>query len=151
MKHIEPPENLPVVPEPPTPTSPIVTEAVSQEDVHFRDAAAGDMVGTTPAEDVAKRAVPAPASRSLQPIISDMTQRKERPIRAPDDLLSVDDIAELLLVSRAAIYRLVSHRQLPHYRLPGGLRFKMADIDAFLESRRADARPPKRYGAQGQR
>jgi excisionase family DNA binding protein len=80
-----------------------------------------------------------------------MTQRKERPIRAPDDLLSVDDVAELLLVSRAAVYRLVSHRQLPHYRLPGGLRFKMADIEAFLESRRADARPSKRYGAQDQR
>jgi hypothetical protein len=27
----------------------------------------------------------------------------------------------------------------------------MTDVDAFLESRRADARPSKRYGAQAQR
>jgi len=69
-----------------------------------------------------------------------MTQRKERPIRAPDDLLSVDDVAERLLVSRAAIYRLIAHRRLPFYRLPGGIRFKVAEVDAFLESRRTE--PP---------
>lgn len=134
MKHIEPPENLPVVPEPPTPTSPIVTEAAFREDVHFREPIAGDTLNAVSALASAS----APASRSLQLINSDMTQPKERPIRAPDDLLSVDDVAELLLVSRAAIYRFVSRRQLSCYRLPGGMRFKVSDVNAFLESHRTE-------------
>lgn len=134
MKHLEPPENLPVVPEPPTPTSPIVTEVAFKEDVHFREPIAGDILDAVPALASAS----APASRSLQPINSDMTQRKERPIRAPDDLLSVDDIAERLAMSRAAIYRLVARHSLPVYRLPGGMRFKVSDVDAFLESHRTE-------------
>jgi excisionase family DNA binding protein len=76
-----------------------------------------------------------------------MRESKERPIRAPDDLLGVDDVAERLLLSRAAIYRLIALRRLPHYRLPGGVRFKVADVDAFLESRRAEARSLKPYGS----
>lgn len=75
-----------------------------------------------------------------------MTQPKRRPIRAPDDLLSVDDVAERLLVSRAAVYRFVACRRIPHYRLPGGIRFKVAEVEAYLESRRSDARPLPRYG-----
>ncbi len=75
-----------------------------------------------------------------------MSEIKERPTRAPDDLLSVDDVRERLMLSRAAVYRLVARRQLPHYRLPGGLRFKQADVDTFLESRRQNVRATQRYG-----
>jgi excisionase family DNA binding protein len=77
-----------------------------------------------------------------------MTQRKERPIRAPDDLLSVDDVAERLLVSRAAVYRLVAHRRLPFYRLPGGIRFKVVEVDAYLESRRIESSAHKHGNPQ---
>lgn len=66
-----------------------------------------------------------------------MTQTKRRPIRAPDDLLSVDDVAARLLLSRAAVYRMVKRRDLPAYRLPGGLRVREGDLDSFLESRRS--------------
>ena len=142
MKHVEPPENLPVVPDEPTATE----KKTAPEDVHFRDRTEEGTLGTTPAEDVAAGAASVPASRSLQSRNSDMTQRKERPIMAPDDLLSVDDVADRLLVSRAAVYRLVAHRRLPVYRLPGGFRFKVADVDAFLGTVRAEAKPSKRYG-----
>lgn len=145
MKHIEPPENLPVVPDP---TEAEVT-TMDAEDVHFRDRGAGDIVAPTQSTD-APRASRTPAPRSLQPVNNDMTQKQERPIRAPDDLLSVDDVRERLLLSRAAVYRLIARRQLPHYRLPGGLRFKAADVDAFLDSRRTEVRPSKKYGAQDQ-
>lgn len=143
MKHIEPPENLPVVPEIPTATE----DEPSSKDVHFRDREEERTLRPTPTEDVATGGDSVPASRSLQPINSDMTQRKERPVRAPDDLLSVDDVAARLLVSRAAVYRLVAHRRLPVYRLPGGFRFKVEDVDAFLEAVRAEAKPPKKYGS----
>jgi excisionase family DNA binding protein len=76
-----------------------------------------------------------------------MTQPKERPIRAPDDLLSVDDAAERLLASRAAVYRLVALRRLPFYRLPSGIRFKEAEVEAFLNGRRIEARPSRSYGS----
>lgn len=48
-------------------------------------------------------------------------------------------MAARLLMSRAAVYRLVSQKALPVYRLPGGIRFKDADVEAFLESRRSEA------------
>lgn len=146
MKHIEPPENLPLVPTPSVPSEPETTEIVPEEDVHFRDRGEGRTLRTTPAEAAVTRGTSAPAPRSLQPINSDMTRRKERPIRAPDDLLSVDDVAERLLLSRAAVYRLVARRDLPCYRLPGGFRFKADDVDAFLESRRSEADSHPRHG-----
>jgi len=54
-------------------------------------------------------------------------------------LLTVDDVAELLKVSRTTVYRLVERRHVPFYRLRGGLRFRPEDIDAYLKSRRVDA------------
>lgn len=144
MKHVEPPENLPVVPENKSDETP-TENAAPPKDVHFRDRESGDTLGPSPAEEAATGGDSAPASRSLQPDDSDMTQPKKRPIRAPDDLLSVDDVAERLLVSRAAVYRLVAHRRLPFYRLPGGLRFKVVEVEAYLESRRSEAQS-RRYG-----
>lgn len=146
MKHIEPPDNLPVVPDDRS-EQPATEKHAPPKDVHFRDPEAGATLSAAPAEDIAIGDASVPASRSLQPDQSDMTQRKERPIRAPDDLLSVDDVAERLLVSRAAVYRFVACRRIPHYRLPGGIRFKASDVDAFLESRRSEAQPTKRYGS----
>jgi excisionase family DNA binding protein len=143
MKHIEPPENLPVAPEPPAPTEPETSE--THEDVHFRDPRAGDMVDNVPVSG-GKVRTDIPASRSLQPIRLTMLESKERPIRAPDDLLSVDDVAEKLLSSRTAIYRLVARGCLPVYRLPAGIRFKAADLNAYIESLRHEARHARPYG-----
>lgn len=136
MEHLNPPENLPVVPEP--------AETEPEEDVHFRDSELGDIVRAVPVP----KPLPAPgipASRSLQPIRLFMNEHNQRPVKAPDDLFSIDDVAARLLISRAAVYRLVSHRRLPFYRLPGGIRFKVKDVDAYLESRRPEACPPKTY------
>lgn len=143
MKYMPPPENLPVVPELDAQDGP---EAAPREDVHFRDPAPGATVTSTRPGDAAPGASPAPAPRSLQPIRVSMPETKERPIRAPDDLLSVQDVAERLLVSKAAVYRYVAHGNLPYYRLPSGIRFKVADVDAYLDSRRAEAQPARRYG-----
>lgn len=138
MKHSNPPENLPIVSE--------RSKRELEKDTHFQDRRAGDIVSAVPVP----KPLPAPgipASRSLQPIRLSMNEHKQRPMRALDDLLSVDDVAERLLVSRAAVYRLVSHRRLPFYRLPGGIRFKVKDVDAYLESRRSERVEPKKYGS----
>jgi excisionase family DNA binding protein len=87
-----------------------------------------------------------PASRSLQPIQLSMPKSKERPIRAPDDLLTVPEVAERLRRSRAAVYRLIARRSLPVYDIPGSYLFKAADVEAFLESCRTEARSGTSYG-----
>ena len=136
MEHFNPPANLPVAPDENEPT----------EDVHFRESESGGTVHSvlTPRKI---RAAGVPASRSLQPIRLSMTEPKQRPVRALEDLLSVDDVAEQLLLSRSAIYRLVARRRIPSYRLPGGIRFKVRDVDAYLESRRFERVEPRKYGS----
>lgn len=152
MKHHKPPENLPVAPRRTELPGELTAESESTEDVHFRDRRTRDIVEATPADVATKRGESVSAPRSLQPIRLSMSESKERPIRPPDDLLDVNGVAERLLISRAAVYRLVKNRHLPFYRLPAGIRFKVADVDTFLDGRRAEARSPKSYGsAQGQR
>lgn len=138
MEHLNPPENLPVVPEP--------VEIEPEEDVHFRDQESGDKVGTSLAAGSDEDAPAAPAPRSLQPIQPSMSEQQERPIRAPHELLDVYEAAESLRLSRATIYRLAKKQHLPCYRLPGGMRFKVAEIEGFLDRYRAGARLTRSYG-----
>ncbi len=97
-------------------------------------------------EEGTRGADPGPASRSLQPIRVTMHETKELALQAPDALLDVAAVAKRLVVSRAAVYRLVRDRRIPHYRLPAGLRFRAAEVETFIASRRVDARAPRTYG-----
>lgn len=54
-------------------------------------------------------------------------------------LLTVNDVASLLAVSRDSVYRLVRCRELVPYRVGERLRFAAADVDAYLERRRERA------------
>ena len=56
-------------------------------------------------------------------------------------LLSVDDVAHLLNVSRRAVYRLVEGGGLPHHRLVGRnlLRFRESDLESWIDSRASEA------------
>lgn len=63
-----------------------------------------------------------------------MTEPNRRPERAPNDLLSVDDLAARLAVSYRTVYRLAAAGALPVYNLPSGMRFKVSEVDAYLES-----------------
>jgi excisionase family DNA binding protein len=47
-------------------------------------------------------------------------------------LLNVRELAAKLKVSATSIYRLVEGRKIPFVRLPRGLRFREADVEAFL-------------------
>jgi excisionase family DNA binding protein len=52
-----------------------------------------------------------------------------------DRLLTVDDVAQKLRVSKAAVYRWVEDGRL-HARKAGALlRFRAADVETFLEGR----------------
>lgn len=148
MKHVEPPENLPVVPETPVPSKPENADDEPTEDVHFQDPKTGDTVATGQTAEPRDRAPASHPRRSLQssPPTMNNSSNVAASVPMPDDMLEVRDVADRLRVSRAAVYRWVEHRHLPFYNLPGGIRFKVADVEAFIESRRTAARSTRQYG-----
>jgi len=77
-----------------------------------------------------------------------MNETTTRSPRVSEPLIGLQAVAERLLLSQDTVYRLVSRHELACYRLPGGLRFKASDIEAFLERRRADATPNAQYGSR---
>jgi len=52
----------------------------------------------------------------------------------PDQFYSVRTLAEKLALAPMTIYRLVDQGKLPAVRIGKSIRFRPADIDAFLES-----------------
>jgi excisionase family DNA binding protein len=52
-------------------------------------------------------------------------------------MLSVNEVADLLSVTRATVYRrFVREGEIPSYRVGERLRFRPADVDAYLEKNR---------------
>ena len=53
---------------------------------------------------------------------------------APDRLLTVQDICELLKVPRTYVYWLTHQKKIPYIKMQGHLRFRRSHIDQWLES-----------------
>ena len=49
-------------------------------------------------------------------------------------LLTLEEVAELLRVSKTSVYRLVERRALPFFRVSSVLRFDRGDITRFLSA-----------------
>ncbi|HBA36831.1 TPA: hypothetical protein DCZ15_03075 [Candidatus Falkowbacteria bacterium] len=49
------------------------------------------------------------------------------------EFLTTEQLAELLSLSKTSIYRLISHRLIPFYKLGHNVRFKRADVLEYLE------------------
>jgi putative molybdopterin biosynthesis protein len=66
------------------------------------------------------------------------TDTKTRPAdtAAADELLTVEQVQELLKVGRTFAYALVRSGQLPSYRVGRLLRIRRRDVEHWLESRR---------------
>ena len=56
-------------------------------------------------------------------------------LRTTRPLLTLDDVAAFLRVSKTSVYRLVERRQLPFCRVGRSLRFTQEDLDAYLGAR----------------
>jgi excisionase family DNA binding protein len=54
----------------------------------------------------------------------------------PVPLLRVNDVAALLAIGRRTVYTLVAAGELPAVRVGERLRFRLEDVDAYLERRR---------------
>lgn len=48
-------------------------------------------------------------------------------------LISPNELAEILNISVVSVRRLVDKRGVPFYKIGGSLRFKMVDIEQYLE------------------
>jgi len=70
-----------------------------------------------------------------------MATRYEPPPTAPL-LYSVNDLAHALRVSRALVYRLVRAGELTPVRVGDRLRFRLADVEAYLDRHRIAGRAP---------
>ncbi len=51
--------------------------------------------------------------------------------------VTADDVAAYLAVHYRTVYRMVANEGLPHRRLNGQLRFKLTDVENWLDSRQA--------------
>lgn len=50
------------------------------------------------------------------------------------ELLSVDQLSTMLNISKTSVYRLVSSRSIPFYKIGHNLRFKKDDVINYLEN-----------------
>jgi excisionase family DNA binding protein len=55
------------------------------------------------------------------------------------EFLTRDDLAKLLKISRASVYRLAERRQIPFFKVGGSIRFAKSDVLTFLRKGRVDA------------
>ena len=53
-----------------------------------------------------------------------------------EKLLTIKQICEILQVSRSTVYEWVHIGFIPHYKYPGGLRFRESEVDRWLRRRR---------------
>ncbi len=53
-------------------------------------------------------------------------------------LLTLDEVAELLRVSKTSVYRLVERRAIRFFRVSSVLRFDLADVETFLGAGRVE-------------
>jgi len=50
-----------------------------------------------------------------------------------NNLITPDELAEFLKISKSSVYRLVDERKLPFCKVGGSLRFRKSDIDKYLD------------------
>ena len=56
----------------------------------------------------------------------------------PIELLTRDELMQMLKISKAGVYRLVGKRQIPFYKVGGTLRFDRRDIIEYLQCNRIE-------------
>ena len=55
---------------------------------------------------------------------------------AEDELLTVDEVAKILKVSKMTVYRYVSTKKLAAYKLEQELRIRRSDLNKYLKNKK---------------
>jgi excisionase family DNA binding protein len=64
------------------------------------------------------------------------------------EFITPNELARLLKISKAGVYRLVDKRQIPFHKVMGSLRFSIADIESFLLNNRIEPIGLQHYGSK---
>jgi len=64
------------------------------------------------------------------------------------ELITPNELARLLKISKAGVYRLVDKRQIPFHKVMGSLRFSTRDIQGFLLNNRIEPIGLQHYGSK---
>ena len=57
-----------------------------------------------------------------------------------EQLVSIDELCQILKLKKSYIYLLTHQRKIPHYKLGAQLRFKLSEIDDWLTKQFVDVR-----------
>ncbi len=60
--------------------------------------------------------------------------------KSVEKLLTIDQLSELIQVSRKTIYQWTHTGFIPHYKFPKGVRFKISEVESWLKLRRQKGR-----------
>ena len=62
---------------------------------------------------------------------------------APDEIMTVEEVAAYLKLSPGTIYNKVSRDEIPFLKLGGAVRFRRSEIDSWAEAHRRDSGEPE--------
>jgi excisionase family DNA binding protein len=64
------------------------------------------------------------------------------------EILTPNEVAELLKISKVGVYRMVEKRRIRFYKVMGSLRFEKADILTFLQENGIEPLGPIKHGSK---
>ena len=65
---------------------------------------------------------------------------KSKEVLTMKNLLTVEEIAQYLHVNKSTVYDWTHIGFIPHYKLPRGFRFRLSDVDKWMNSRKVKER-----------
>lgn len=60
-------------------------------------------------------------------------------ISTTNNLITPEEAASLLRMSKPSVYRLIGKRKIPFYKISGSLRFKTSEIEKYINDARIDS------------
>jgi excisionase family DNA binding protein len=60
-------------------------------------------------------------------------------VSTTNNLITPEELASLLRMSKPSVYRLIEKRKIPFYKISGSIRFKISDIKKYIEDARIDS------------
>lgn len=65
-----------------------------------------------------------------------------------NELLTTDELADMLKISKTGVYRLIARRQIPFYKVMGSIRFNKNDVLSYLQQNRVELIGLEQYGSK---
>ena len=79
----------------------------------------------------------------VQKVVESLRPLLMRKLEAPDDILTVDQLAEYLGIAKQRVYEAVSKNTIPYFKVGKSLRFRKSAIDKWIESKSVPVVSPR--------